>query len=124
MARERATEPAAPSHSELKQIFLSIQTEIKRKYPEGIEQYTSVSYVPTTRKSESRFLSWLVLCLTQALCTTAMPRAHTGRNHASGFIFLRFFCPAILNPALFGLSNGWARPRSNGRRALAGGARS
>lgn len=30
----------------------------------------------------------------------------------SGFIFLRFFCPAILNPVLFGLVEGIAKKQS------------
>lgn len=30
-------------------------------------------------------------------------------SSVSGFLFLRFFCPAILNPKLFGLLKGWCR---------------
>jgi hypothetical protein len=45
VARTRGKLTIARAHSELKQIFASIQTEIQRKYPEGIEKYTAVSYV-------------------------------------------------------------------------------
>ncbi|KAI9692723.1 MAG: hypothetical protein M1820_009428 [Bogoriella megaspora] len=37
-------------------------------------------------------------------------------SSVSGFVFLRFFCPAVLNPKLFGLLKDHARPRA--RRTL------
>ena len=38
----------------MKQIFASIQTEIKRKYADGIERYTAVSYVAAHMHQRSR----------------------------------------------------------------------
>ena len=35
-----------------------------------------------------------------------------GYTSVSGFLFLRLICPALLNPKLFGLVDGWAPPRN------------
>ena len=42
---------------------------------------------------------------------------HTVRySSVSGFLFLRFFCPAVLNPKLFGLLQGmWPQPQTRAR---------
>ena len=77
-------------YSELRVIFSKMRDAAKSQWPkDGTVQYI------------------VVRCATGV----AWPR---GADRCSSFIFLRFFCPAILNPKLFNMMPGAARLAARG----------